>query len=137
MITIERILCAVDQSVYSPRTVRRALVLGRRVRAKVIVMTVNTGVAPSVWEPGRAGSAAGSDSAAAQRLFEFAADAAGIAPSKAVVVNGSVVPEVLGVAESEAADLLGVGLHGPPSGFFERTSAWEAGELAETYPSGL
>ena len=117
MIAFERILCAVDQSVYSQRTAQRALVLGEGLRAEVIVMSVRADVAPSVWEPRHAEPSTESGGSAAEQLFAFALRAGGGRPGKAIVANGSVVPEILRAAESEGADLLVVGLHGPPSGF--------------------
>jgi nucleotide-binding universal stress UspA family protein len=97
--------------------VQHALALGQRYRAEVIVMSVRADVAPSVWDARHVGPPARSDGDAAQQLFAVAHAAAGVAPAEAIVVNGSVVPEILRAAEAQAVDLLVVGMHGPPSGF--------------------
>jgi nucleotide-binding universal stress UspA family protein len=67
----------------------------------------------------RAGSMEDSDAAAARHLVEFAKDASGVTPANAVVLDGAIVPTILRAARDLRADLLVLGLHGPPSGFQE------------------
>jgi nucleotide-binding universal stress UspA family protein len=115
----ERILCSVDQSEYSRRTARLALALGERHRSTVTVLSIRKNETFALWDARSAGSIASSDERAAQELMEFAKSASGLTPSNAVVIEGAIVPTILHVAHEVDADLLVVGLHGPPSGFQE------------------
>jgi len=128
MTPFQTILCAVDQSEYSRSTLQRALDLGRVFRATVAVMTVvregdekykrspdlDAGVdldqALGLWH-------AGAEERAVARLLAFAQEATGATPARAIAVRGPVVPTILRVAKDLAAELLVVGMHGPPSGF--------------------
>lgn len=114
--TIKRIVCAVDESVYSGGTVRRALALGHLFGAPVCVMTVREeGAARWDRRPGAEQESVVHGNGAA-RLAHFAYEASSIWPSSARVVVGRVVPAILETAMEEGADLLVVGKFGPPRG---------------------
>jgi nucleotide-binding universal stress UspA family protein len=123
VIPLETILCAVDQSEYSRSTLQRAIDLGKALHAAVAVMTVRTGAKENESQRSSDPDAivdqalgAEKDRAVA-RLAAFAREAAGVTPVRAIAARGRVVPAILRVAHDVAADLIVVGMHGPPGGF--------------------
>jgi nucleotide-binding universal stress UspA family protein len=124
---LQTILCAVDQSEYSRSTLQRAVDLGRALHATVAVMTVRTdgedgesqrSLDPDVdFDESSARWDAGAEARAVAKLIAFVREAAGVTPARALAVRGRVVPAILRAAQDVAADLIVVGMHGPPGGF--------------------
>jgi nucleotide-binding universal stress UspA family protein len=123
-----QILCAVDQSEYSRSTLQRAIDLGRLLHATVAVMTVIREVDDAYERPSDLDVDADLDQAlgvwharaeerAVAKLVAFVRETTGVTPGRAVAVRGRVVPAILRVARDVAADLIVLGMHGPPGGF--------------------
>jgi nucleotide-binding universal stress UspA family protein len=127
MTPFQTILCAVDQSEYSRSTLQRAVDLGRALHATVAVMTVRTNGEENEWQgsldpdvdfnEALAQRHAGAEEGAVAKLITFVREAAGVTPARAIAIRGRVVPAILRVAQDVAADLIVVGMHGPPGGF--------------------
>jgi len=128
VISFQTILCAVDRSEYSRSTLQRAIDLGRVFHAAVTVMTViREGDDEFERSPGMGADVdldqaiglwhEGAEERAVARLLAFARETTGAVPPRAIAVRGRIVPAILRTAQDVAADLVVVGLHGPPSGF--------------------
>jgi nucleotide-binding universal stress UspA family protein len=124
----QTILCAVDRSEYSRSTLQRAIDVGRLFHATVAVMTVmregddRYERSPDLdvdvdFDQALAQWHAGAEARAVAKLVAFVREAAGVTPARAIAVGGRVVPAILRVAQDVAADLIVVGMHGPPGGF--------------------
>lgn len=127
----QTILCAVDQSEYSRSTLQRAIDLGSVLDASVAVMTVmregddgddQSGRSPALdvdvdFDQALGLWHAGAEERAVASLTAFVRATTGVTPPRAVAVRGRVVPAILRVAQDLAADLIVVGMHGPPAGF--------------------
>jgi nucleotide-binding universal stress UspA family protein len=120
MITFRRILCPVDTSPFSRRAVRYAVALGKWYDAEVTVLSVRpAALPPGLWLSGPSAvplEAPTSHEEAVDAIREFARGASGADPSRVVVADGSIVPEIVRVARELPADLIVMGTHGH-SGF--------------------
>ena len=121
MPTLERILCPIDFSEYSRHAIDLALAIARWHGASVTALHVMVRVIPPI--PAHALASYPQASFTEHDLERCRADTAtfvqqecGDAPIDCVVVEGSVVPEIVRLAHDQRFDLIVIGTHGR-SGF--------------------